>query len=131
MWEDSLHSLIDNIASVSFLKIFIYLFLAALALWYRAWAFSNCGEQGLLFTVVHSLLIAVASLGWSTGSRCAGFSSCSMHALECVGSIDVVHGLSCSTACGIFLDQGLNSCPLHWQVDSQPLDHQGRPLNVL
>ena len=25
----------------------------------------------------------------------------------------VVHGLSCSTACGIFLDQGLNLCPLH------------------
>ena len=27
----------------------------------------------------------------------------------------VVHGLSCSTACGIFVDQGLNLCPLHWQ----------------
>ena len=25
---------------------------------------------------------------------------------------------SCSTACGIFLDQGSNPCPLHWQVDS-------------
>ena len=27
-------------------------------------------------------------------------------------------GHSCSLACGIFLDQGLNPCPLHWQVDS-------------
>ena len=29
--------------------------------------------------------------------------------------------------CGIFLDQGSNLCPLHWQVDSQPLRHQGSP----
>ena len=33
--------------------------------------------------------------------------------------------LSCSMAYGIFLDQVLNQCPLHWQADSQPLDHQG------
>ena len=36
-----------------------------------------------------------------------------------------MHGLSGSTACGIFLDQGSNPCPLHWQVDSYPLSHQG------
>jgi len=40
----------------------------------------------------------------------------------------LTHGLSCSTACEIFLDQGLNACPLHWQADSQPLNHQGGPL---
>ena len=28
----------------------------------------------------------------------------------------------------IFLDQGLNPHPLHWQVDSLPLDHQGHSL---
>ena len=28
---------------------------------------------------------------------------------------------------GIFPDQGLNLCPLHWQVDSYPLHHQGSP----
>ena len=39
----------------------------------------------------------------------------------------MAHGLSCSVACGIFLDQGLNLCPLHWQADSQPLHHQGSP----
>ena len=27
-----------------------------------AWAFSSCGEQGLLFVAVHGLLTAVASL---------------------------------------------------------------------
>ena len=38
-----------------------------------------------------------------------------------------MHRLSCSVACGIFLDQGSNPCPLHWQADSQPLHHQGSP----
>ena len=39
----------------------------------------------------------------------------------------MVHRLRCSTACGMFLDQGSNRCPLHWQVDSYPLHHQGSP----
>ena len=41
---------------------FINLFLAALDLRCCTQAFSSCGEQGLLFVVVHGLLIAVASL---------------------------------------------------------------------
>ena len=41
---------------------FIYLFLAALGLCCCAWAFSSCGECGLLFVAVRRLLIAVASL---------------------------------------------------------------------
>ena len=32
---------------------------------------------------------------------------------------------------GIFLAQGLNLCPMHWQVDSLPLSHQGRPIYQL
>ena len=60
------------------------------------------------------------SLQWllllrSTGSRCAGFSSCGSWA-KSAGSIVVAHGPSCSVACGIFLDQGSNPCPLHWQA---------------
>ena len=62
---------------------------------------------------------------WSTGSRHAGFSSCGTrvsvvvaHWLKSAGSVVVAHGLSCSTACGIFPDQGSNPCPLHWQADS-------------
>ena len=43
----------------------------------------------------------------------------------------MAHGLSCSVACGIFPDQGLNSCLLHWQADSLPVSHQGgRPLGL-
>ena len=36
-------------------------------------------------------------------------------------------GLSQPKACGISSDQDSNSCPLHWQEDSQPLAHQGSP----
>ena len=78
---------------IFFKCLFIYLFLAALGLCCCTWAFSSCGEQGLLFLVVRGLLIAVASLV-------------------------VEHRLSCSAACGIFPDQGSNPCPLHWQADS-------------
>ena len=63
--------------------------------------------------LVLALLTAVVSLSWqSTGSR---------H----VGSIVVVHGLNCLVAHGIFPDQGLNQCALHYKVDSLPLDHHG------
>ena len=30
----------------------------------------------------------------------------------------VALGLSCSAACGIFPDEGLNACPLHGKADS-------------
>ena len=43
------------------INLFI-LFLAVLGLRCSARAFSSCGERGLLFVVVHGLLIAVASL---------------------------------------------------------------------
>ena len=43
--------------------LFIYLFiLAALGLRCCAWAFSSCSEWGLLFVVVHGLLVVEASL---------------------------------------------------------------------
>ena len=40
------------------------------------------------------------------------------------GSIVVVHGLSCSVARRIFLDQGSNPCLPHWQIDSLPRSPQ-------
>ena len=45
-----------------FLNKFIWFFWAVLGLRCCARAFSSCGEQGLLYVVVHGLLIAVASL---------------------------------------------------------------------
>ena len=63
------HILFNYGLSQDIFYLFIYiLFLAVLGL--------RCGEQGSLFVVVHGLLIAVASLLWSTGYRCVGFSSC-------------------------------------------------------
>ena len=35
--------------------------------------------------------------------------------------------LGCPMACEIFLDQGSNLCPLHWQADALPLDHLETP----
>ena len=40
-----------------------------------------------------------------------------------MGSVAVAHRLSC----GIFPDQGWNPSPLHWQVDSLPLNPPGGP----
>ena len=56
-----------------------------------------------------------------------GFSRCGTRALR-AGSLVVMHGPGCPVARGIFPDQGLNPYLLHWQVDSQPLDHQGSLL---
>ena len=42
-------------------------------------------------------------------------------------SVFVVHGLSCSSTCEIFLDLRLNPCVLHWQGDSLPWNRRERP----
>ena len=74
----------------------------------------------------------VAVSGGHSSSWCAGLSLSRPLPLRstgsrCTGSVVVAHGPNCSVACGIFPDQGLNPCPLHWQADSQPLRHQGSP----
>ena len=61
---------------------------------------------------VHGIHIAVPS--FVAGHRLQGVQA----------SVIAAHRLSCSAACGISSDQGLNLCPLHWQADSLPL-HQG------
>ena len=76
--------------------------------------------MGALFAEVHGLLTAAASLVADHGLYMPGFQE-----LQHVGSVVAAPGLSCSEACGIFLDQGSNPCPLHWQADSYLLDHQG------
>ena len=103
------------------------LILAALGLPRYTQAFSSCIKQRLLFLAEHGLLIAVASSVAELGLRRAWASeAASLQALEC-RSVVVVQGHSCSKACGIFLDQASNPCPLHWQVDSYPLYHQRSP----
>ena len=64
------------------------------------WAFTSCREQGL-FSTFHA-----------QDSYCDGFSCCRAQTLELWLS-------GCGTrAGGIFLEQGLNQCPLRWQADS-------------
>ena len=56
-------SLMTKDVEEAFILFFkFYLFLAVLGLCCCARAFSSCGEWGLLFVVVHRLLVAVASL---------------------------------------------------------------------
>ena len=74
-----------------------------------------------------SLWCAGFSLQWllllqSTDSTHPVFSSCGLQAPEHRLNV-AAHELICSTACGMFLNQELNPCPLHWQADSQPLNH--------
>ena len=67
------------------------------------WVFLLCG-----FSMVVGAILQLQSEGlprewlllWLMGLEHMGFSSCGTRA-------------SCSTTCGIFLDQELNSCPLH------------------
>ena len=58
-------------------------------------------------------------------------SSCSSQALERGCRSCGTRGYSCPIACGIFLDRGLNPCPLYLQADSHPLHRQGSPHHFL
>ena len=80
-----------------FVVVNIYLFFTVLGLHCCTWAFSGCSE-------------------WA--SHCSGFSYCEAQALRHMGSVVVGQELSCPAACGVFLHQGLNPCPPHWQADS-------------
>ena len=98
--------------------LFIYLFIYLWLCW--------------VFVSVRGLSLVAASGGHSS-SRRAGLSLSRPLLLRRstgsrrAGSAIVAHGPGRSAACGIFPDQGLNPCPLHWQADSQPLRHQRSP----
>lgn len=79
--------------------------------------FCGCGRQGLLSS-------------WGAQALDAPAPSCRRwtRQLQLPGSVAVAHGLSFSAACGIFADQELKGCLLHWQVDSPPLCYLGSPL---
>ena len=88
-----------------------------------------------VFVSVQGLSLVAASRGHSS-SWCAGLSLPRPLLLWSTGSTPAgsvieAHRPSCSTACGIFPDQGSDLCPLHWQADSQPLHHQGSPCMIL
>ena len=94
-----------------------------------AWTFLYLQARGYSLVAVCGPLITGASPLQSTGSRARKLSSCSSQALENRLSSRGTRLLrfSWSMACGIFQNQGLNPCLLHWQVDSLPMSHQGSP----
>ena len=69
--------------------------------------FSSCSERELLFSCVRGLLMAVAALAVEHGLQ-AGVQVSAVVAQE----------LSCPEERGIYPDQVLNLCPLHWHSDS-------------
>ena len=115
------------IVTYKYFKFYLFIFGCA-GSWLLHEIFSSCGEQLLLSSCsaqvphcsgfsLHRLQGAWASVDEATG-------------LQSTGTIVVVYRLSCSWACGIFLDQGSNLCLLHWQVNSLPLSHQGSPIII-
>ena len=73
------------------------------------------------------ILVAVFRLSvvwWVEPTLCCGEQASHRGGFSCfrawargpMGSMVVAPGLRCSPACGIFLGQGLNPCPLHWQA---------------
>ena len=79
---------------------------------------------GMGFSLVAACgpLTAMLLLVQSTGPRAPGFGGRGTkarelaHGLQSRGSADAAHRLGCSTARGVFLDQGSNPCLLRWQV---------------
>ena len=65
-------------------------------------ALSVVVSWGYSYLLCMGFLLQWLLLFWSTGSRSRA-------------SVFVMHVLSCFVAYGIFLEQRLNQCPLHWQ----------------
>ena len=89
----------DNTYSLYLLKCMYFLLGCAGACCYP-WAFSGCGEWALLWLL------------------CTGFCGAPLiayHRLYSLGFRSCGTQLSCPKGCGIFLNLGLNWCPLHWQ----------------
>ena len=121
--------------------VFVYNFVSLFWLLWVSVAlcpFSSGCEQGFPLVASHGLLFAVASLAvehglqgvWASEAAARGLSPRGSW-LWTAGSAAAVPGPSCSVPCGIFLDQGSNLCPLQWQEDSLPLDHQGSPVVII
>ena len=107
---------------IDFYDLFIALVVVGLC--YYTWAFSGCGEREPL------------SSRSACSSHCSGFSCCGAQALGCVGfsccsklAAVVMHGLSYSMACGIFLDQGSNWCSWHCKVITTGIP--GKPCKIV
>ena len=111
---------------VAFVMLFVYLGLP--------WVFTAVCELSLVERSRSYSLVVVCG-----ASHFSGFPCCEArlwgHGLSSVapgiwssGSIVAAHELSCSVACGIFLDQGSIPCLPHRQADPLLLGHQRSPI---
>ena len=109
---------------------FMYSFLSVLDLCCCVWIFFSYSEWACSLVVVHGLLSVLAYLV-EHGCQVHGLLSlqhtCSGVAALDLGSVVVGYELGCPAARGISLDQESNPCSLHWQMDSEPVHHQGSP----
>ena len=106
---------VGKVMSLLFIFIYlffvkIYLFMAMVGLIAVLALSLVVASRGYSLVATQGLLTTVAPLVVEQGLQSHSFTSCSMWALEL--------RLSCSLACGIFPDQGLNWCPLHCKADS-------------
>ena len=69
-----------------------------------------------VFTQAFLVAASGSSSSWWSPALGRRPRSCGSRALEHT-SAAVAHGLACSMAHGVFLDQGSNPCPLHWQAE--------------
>ena len=98
------------------IKIFLifffifYLFLAVLGLCCCTWAFSSCGEWGLLFIAVCGLLIVVASLVAEHGLQVRG-----LQQLQHLGSVAAALGPQSMRASAVVAHR-LSSCGAQAQL---------------
>ena len=81
------------------------------------------------FSYFWLLCISAATCGFSLVVAGRGSSPVVMHGLLImVAPLAADHRLSCPKASGIFLDQGSNPCPLHWQVGLVTTEPSGKYL---
>ena len=92
----------------------------------------RCPEVSFMYGCTgSSLLLELSLVAVCEPPHCSGISVAEPGPQDSWASAAVAHGLSCPAACGIFLDQGSSLCPLHWQVGSYPLCHQGSPGSLM
>ena len=76
----------------------------------------------------HFIFVGSTGVNIATSRGCFLAVELGLQALQPMGSVVGVHGLSCPMACGIFLDQELNPCPcisrwilIHWISREVPI----------
>ena len=110
------------------LYLFIYLFLAVLGLPCCVRAFSSCREWGLFSSCDPRASGYSGFSCYRAVSRVLGLQSVvAVPRLQSTALMVAGPGLSCSVACGIFLDQGLEPVSPALAGNSYTLRHQGRP----